>query len=185
MAGLLACGSLRCAAFPRGPIHPAQWLRLSTYRLQLRGQPWFWTDTEGVQSAPHSLFALGLPRGHLLAAVHPRDPGLSMAVRASSGAVDLKAIVVSRAMPYPQKALGCSVPPVKWPSETGSRCDRALHAQSRHCPRNGRRSKANPSHCVMGRGKTIASACIRPSRVRRPARVRGADTFAAGDGECR
>jgi hypothetical protein len=121
MAGLLARGSLQPAAFPTCLLRDRhQWLRASTHRLQLRGQPW---DCIGVLDAyhiPSSLFrskeaikgaSTTLRRGVV------NGPG-----RRCAPAEAARTIVAAGAMHYPGAVVRCSSTQ-GLAGETGSRCE--------------------------------------------------------------
>ena len=58
--------------------------------------------------------------------------------------------------------------------------ENARSVRSRHCPRNGKRIKAN-TEVTASKGVGRQSPAARHSRVRRPAWHRVADSFAAGE----
>jgi hypothetical protein len=122
-----------------------QWHRASARRLQLRGQPWdcIAAPVRKIRTTfPHRSFIRKRPSSSL---VQRRARALSMATPAGSDGVGghTASIVAAGAMHYPGAVVRCSSKPWWLASETGSRCEWCITSQSRHCPRNGKRIKAN------------------------------------------
>ena len=164
MAGLLARGSMQLAAFPScrlrtdisgiGQVLAAYSCGgsrgIASPRLGRRTRTTF----------PHRSFLRRRPSSRL---VQPRAGALSMAKaparqRSACGICRARGIYCRRrgdALPWRRcqvlvQALGLA-------SETGSWCERCIAAQSQHCPRNGKRIKANIDVTAPERrGKTFA-----------------------------
>lgn len=120
-----------------------QWLRASARRLQLRGQPWVCIAAlrrSTRTTFPHRSFVGKRPSRVL---VQRCAVTLSMAGWLPHFWRQRRRLLSPPGRCITLAALSGARPSIGLASETGSRCERVIAAPSRHCPRNGKRIKAN------------------------------------------
>jgi hypothetical protein len=171
MAGLLACGSVRSAAFPNRTCVAAQWLSGRRSPLTVAGAA-VASDLQARTAwlLPHSLIALSHERDHRSAAVQRRDAALSM----GGGCCRRRDALLSARCQVPDTSLSRSAS-----GETGSRCVRQHYSGT--APATVSEFRTDPTVTAPVFAKTVreglpSASCWhlvegarRHSRVRRPA----------------